>query len=94
MEDLQAGDRIELFFEDDPETLIRATVARLLTDREEGLSPEAEGFFVLWIEINVDEPPEMDAKQVVMLGTDFQYWLNGRRVTLHKKANQSVPSSG
>jgi hypothetical protein len=26
----------------------------------------------------------MDAKQVVLLGTDFQYRLNGRRVTLRK----------
>jgi hypothetical protein len=32
----------------------------------------------------VDEPCDMDAKQVVLLGTDFQYRLNGRRITIRK----------
>jgi len=33
----------------------------------------------------VDEPRDIDAKLVVLLGTDFQYRLNGRRVTLRKR---------
>ena len=37
MLDLQSGDRIELFYEDAPAKTIRATVSRLLTDKDEGI---------------------------------------------------------
>ncbi|HSB44042.1 MAG TPA: hypothetical protein VLD60_03470 [Nitrospira sp.] len=86
MLNLQSGDHIELFYEDAPGPTIRATVRRLLTDRDEGMGIEVEDYTACWIEITVDEPSdsEMDAKQVVLLGTDFQYRLNGRRVTLRK----------
>ena len=85
MLDLQSGDRIELFYEDAPAKTIRATVGRLLTDKDEGIGIECEDYAACWIEITVDEPSDMDAKQVVLLGTDFQYRLNGRRVTLRKR---------
>ena len=85
MPNLQSGDRIELSYEDAPATTIRATVGRLLSDRDEGMGIEVEDYIAWWIEITVDEPSDMDAQQVVLLGTDFQYHLNGRRVTLHKK---------
>jgi hypothetical protein len=85
MIDLQSGDRIELLYEDAPATAIQATVGRLLTDREEGMGVEIEDYTACWIEITVKEPSDMDAEQVVLLGADFQYRLNGRRVTLRKK---------
>lgn len=85
MLDLQSGDRIELFYEDAPATTIRATVGRLLTDRDEGMGIAVEDYAACWIEITVDEPSNMDAKQVVLLGTDFHYRLNGRPVTLYKR---------
>ena len=85
MLNLQSGDRIELFYEDAPATAIRATVGRLLTDREEGMGLEVEVYAACWIEITVDGPSDMGAKQVVLLGTDCQYRLNGRRVTLRKR---------
>lgn len=85
MLNLQSGDHIELFYEDAPGTTIRATVDRLLTDRDEGMGTEVEDYTACWIEITVNEPSDMDAKQVVLLGTDFQYRLNGRRVTLRKR---------
>ena len=88
MLDLQCGDRIELFYQDAPATTVRATVGRLLTDRDEGMGSEVEDYAACWIEITVDEPSEMDANQVVLLGTDFQYRLNGRPVTLRKKDTQ------
>jgi hypothetical protein len=84
MLNLQSGDRIELFDEGSPGTTIRATVGRQLTDREEGMGVEIEDYTACWIEITVDEPSDLDAKQVVLLGTDFQYRLNGRPVTLRK----------
>jgi hypothetical protein len=85
MLDLESGDRIELFYEDAPTTTIRATVGRLLSDREEGMGIEVEDYAAYWIEITVDEPNDMDVKQIVLFGTDFQYRLNGRRVTLRKR---------
>ena len=85
MLDLQSGDRIELFYEDAPATEIRATVDRLLTDRDEGMGSEVEDYAACWIEITVDEPKGVDANQAVLLGTDFQYRLNGRRVTIRKR---------
>jgi len=85
MIELQSGDRIEMFYEDEPATTIRVTVGRLLTDREEGMGIEVEDYCACWIEITVDEPRDIDAKLVVLLGTDFQYRLNGRRVTLRKR---------
>jgi len=87
MLNLQSGDRIELSYEDAPATTIRATVGRLLTDSDEGMGIEVEDYSACWIEITVDEPSDMDAKQVVLLGTDFQYRLNGRRVILRKRQN-------
>jgi hypothetical protein len=85
MVSLQCGDRIELFYEDAPATAIRATVGRLFSDQDEGMGIEVEDYIAGWIEITVDEPSDMDAEGVVLLGTDFQYRLNGRRVTLRKR---------
>ena len=85
MLDLESGDRIELFYEDSPLTTIRATVGRLLTDREEAMGIEAEDYIASWIEITVDESNDGEANQVVLFSTDFQYWLNGRRVTLRMR---------
>ena len=94
MLNLQSGDRIELLYEDAPATTIRATVGRLLTGRDEGMGIEVEDYIACWIEITVYEPRDMDPKQVVLLGTDFQYRLNGRRVTLCKRQDWLVRSSG
>jgi len=84
MLNLESGDRIELLYEDAPATAIRATVSRLLTDRDEGMGTEVEDYAACWIEITVDEPSDMDAQQVLLFGTDFQYRLNGRPITLRK----------
>ena len=85
MLNLECGDQIELFYEDAPASAICATVGRLLTDREEGMSTEVDDYTACWIEITVDEAGDMDARQVVLLGTDFRYRLNGRPVILRKK---------
>jgi hypothetical protein len=37
MLNLESGDRIELLYEDSPEATIRATIDRLLSDRDEGM---------------------------------------------------------
>ena len=93
MLDLCFGDRIELFYEDAPATAIRATVGRLLTDREEGMGVEIEDYTALWIEITLDRPGGTEANQVVLFGTDSQCRLNGRPVTLRKRHDQLARSS-
>jgi len=93
MINLKSGDRIELLYEDAPATTIRATVGRLLTDRDEGMGIEVEDYIACWIEITVDEPSEMGAKQVVLLGTDFEYRLNGRPITVRKRQDWLVRPS-
>jgi len=85
MLNLQFGDRVEFSFEDAPTTTICATVGRLLTDQDEGMGVEVEEYITRWIEITVDEPSNMDAEGVVLLGSDFEYRLDGRRVTLRKR---------
>jgi hypothetical protein len=85
MLNLESGDRIELFYEDSPARTIRATVGRLLTDWDEGMGIEVDDYVACWIEITVDKPSGGDARQVVLLGTDSQYRLNGRQVTVRKR---------
>jgi len=46
---------------------------------------EIENYIARWIEITVDEPRDMHPKQVLLFGTDLQYRLNGRPVTLRLK---------
>jgi hypothetical protein len=91
---LQSGDRIELSYEAAPATPIRATVGCVATDRDEGMGFEVEGYVAFWIEIRVDEPSDMDADQVLLLGTDSEYRLNGRKVTVRKRQGLLVRSSG
>lgn len=81
---LQPGDRIELSYKDTPATTISATVRRLLTDRDKGMSPEIEDYTACWIEISPDESSDTASVQAVLLGTDFQFRLNGRPVSLRK----------
>lgn len=85
MLNLESGDRIEVCFEDSPATTLLATVSRLLTDSDEGMGIEVEDYIACWAEITMDEPVDMDSKQLVLLGTDFQCRLNGRPVTLRKR---------
>ncbi|MFZ1133759.1 MAG: hypothetical protein WAN69_02355 [Candidatus Korobacteraceae bacterium] len=84
MPNLELGDRIELSYEDSPAMTIRATVCRLATDWDEGMGIEVEDYVACWIEITVDNPGDRGARQFVLLGTDSQYRLNGRRVMVRK----------
>jgi hypothetical protein len=46
---------------------------------------EVEEYIACWVETIVDEPGDMAANQLLLLGTDFMYRLNGRRVSLRKR---------
>ena len=66
MTDLIVGDRIELLYEDSPQTVVRATVNRILTDQEEGMGPEIEDYVACWFEIELagieGEGAKLDAR--------------------------------
>jgi hypothetical protein len=94
MPDLVVGDHIELLYEDSPQTVMHATVSRILTDRDEGMGPEVEDYVACWLEINMTRIEGEHATQISLradawalamtLGTDFKYSLNGRHVTVRK----------
>ena len=90
MEDLFAGDRISLTFDDIPRDQITATVARTLSDREEGLGPEIEDFVARWVEISREGDARGAINNVVLL-TNFRYSLDGRYVTIHKIRGTNSP---
>jgi hypothetical protein len=80
--DLALGDVITLTFSDNREGAVRATVRKVLTDEQQGFSPEVEDYVACSLEI---EPLDGSISQVVMLGTDFRYTLDGREVTIIKE---------
>ena len=91
--DLQSGDRIEVLYEDSPARAICATISGLFTDQEEGMGIEVQDYTACWIEIVMDDPEGGRAKQVILLGTDFQYRLNGRRVSVRMSRSGSDGNS-
>ena len=94
MPDLIVGDHIELLYEDSPQTVMHATVSRILTDRDEGMGPEVEEYVAVWFEIEMTGIEGEHATQISLradawalamtLGTDLKYSLNGRHVTVRK----------
>jgi hypothetical protein len=49
-----------------------------------------EDYIACWMEIIVDEPSDMDAKQIVLLGTDLQCRLNGRCVAVRNRQDEAA----
>jgi hypothetical protein len=90
MEDLFAGDRISLIFDDIPGEQITATVSRTLSDREEGLGPEIEDYVAYWVEITLDGQTCQTMCNVIML-TNCRYSLDGRIVTIRKIGGGDCP---
>ena len=87
MINLQPGDQIEIVFVDAPGQLARATVRRFLSDREEGLSPEAEDYIFCWLEVNPDHQGALARTQTIALGSDFKYYIDGREVQIRKSSS-------
>ena len=49
------------------------------------MGDEVEEYIAGGIEITLDESSETNVLEVVLLGTDFQYRLDGRPVTIRKR---------
>jgi hypothetical protein len=90
MEDLFAGDRITLIFDDIACEQRTATVTRTLSDKEEGLGPEVEDYVAYWIEITLDGETCPTMSNVVLL-TNCRYSLDGRFVTIRKIGGSGCP---
>lgn len=90
MEDLFAGDRVNLIFDDISCEPITATVTRTLSDQEEGLGPEIEDYVACWIEVTLDGDTSPSMSNVVLM-TDCRYSLDGRAVTIRKMGRCDCP---
>jgi hypothetical protein len=84
------GDEIEIVNANAVEDVRRATVTRFMSDEEQGMSPEIEEYIARWIEVTLDGITGDAGKQMVMFGTDSQYWMNGRHVLLRKADSTTV----
>jgi hypothetical protein len=84
MNDFQPGDQINIVFADVPGQSARATVSRLLSDEEEGLSREAEDYCFLWLEISLEHQGTLGQLQTIVLGADWKYYMDGREVEICK----------
>ena len=84
MSDLQPGDHIEIEFADAPGQPAQATVNRVLSDQQEGLSPEAEDYVFCWLEISAERPGTVAQTQTIALCADWKYYMDGRLVEIRK----------
>jgi hypothetical protein len=84
MNDLQPGDRIDIVFADAPGPSRRATISGLFSDEQEGLSPEAEDYCFIWLEISLDDQDLLAQTQTIVFGADWKYYMDGREVTICK----------
>ena len=84
MHDLQPGDQIDIVFVDAPEQRARATVTRCSSDREEGLSPEANDYILCWLEISPEHRGTLAPTQTITFGADWKYHIGGREVQIRK----------
>ena len=84
MIDLHPGDRIDIEFGDSLEQSARATVSRFLSDQQEGLSPEAEGYISCWMEVTPDHPERFARTRTIAFCVDWKYYMDGREVKIRK----------
>lgn len=87
-EALQAGDRIRLHFLDTPGQTKDVTVCAMLSDQQEGLAPEIADYVACWLEVSAGSCADAGNRLSISLGTDFQYSLDGRQLTIEKLAGQ------
>ena len=60
----------------------QAVVTRVLSNREEALGPEADFYFVYWVEAHELPETEVPTTLVFQRGTDGSIYLDGRLVSI------------
>ncbi|MGI4756035.1 MAG: hypothetical protein ACRYGF_04210 [Janthinobacterium lividum] len=87
MDTFEVGDTIRLTFADAPGEPLLATICSILSDADEGLSPEIEDYVACWLEVSFEGCDDPNGRRSIALGTDFQYTLDGQKLTLTKCAS-------
>ena len=64
--------------------MLEATVCSTRTDQQEGLGPEIEDYVACWLEITYGACDDLQSRHSVTFGTDFQYNMDGRKLTIRK----------
>ena len=78
--EIKTGQQFEFAIRADKELRQKAVVTRVLSNREEGLGPEADYYIADWIEARtLSEQPEA---LVFALANDGRAYLNGERVDI------------
>ena len=81
--EIKLGQRFKFnILSDNPSQERQAVVTRVLSNREEGLGPEADFYLAYWVE--ADEPPETEASTRLVFehGIDGNIYLDGRQVSI------------
>jgi hypothetical protein len=84
MPEFRIGDVVEIVNEGTPSEICRATVTRFMSDEEQGMAAEVEDYVTCWVEVELDGVCGEGDKQLLTMGTDSRYRLNGCRVLLRK----------
>ena len=84
--EIKTGQRFKFIMTDDPSLERLAVVTRVLSDREEGLGPEADYYLAYWVEARELPETEAPTSLVFQRGTDGNVYLDGRvvRITVLK----------
>lgn len=88
MNDLRPGDQVDIVFVDAPGQQARATVTRFLSDRQEGLSTEAEDYVFCWLEISPEHQAALGQTQTIAVCADWKYYMDGREVEIRKRSER------
>jgi hypothetical protein len=76
------GQRLRWRYADSNEPSEEAEVVNVRTDREEGLSPEAEDYIALWISAKYVQGSPEARPFTIVLGTDKLTYIEGKEVTI------------
>ena len=76
------GQRLRWTYAGKNEFSQEAVVLNVLTDRQEGLSPEATDYAALWIEAKYVQDSPTARPFTIMLSTDKLTYIDGKEVTL------------
>ena len=81
--EIKVGQRFKFnLLSDDPSHARQAVVTRVLSNREEGLGPEADFYLAYWVEAHELPETEVPTKLVFERGTDGNVYLDGRLVSI------------
>jgi hypothetical protein len=76
------GQRLRWRYADSNESSEDAEVVNVLTDREEGLSPEAMDYVALWIEAKYVEDSPKAKPFTILLCTDMLTYVEGKEIII------------